>query len=93
MSEAMWTKRADGRVMAYGPQSFSVAELEEGLRVAKEKPVFEARDDEGALLKFQKREGRVKYSSTGTYWHEADNDYLKFFNNDELEAILNARRS
>lgn len=96
-----WKKHGNDAAFFVGPsyitQPFTVEELEEALRVAREKPLFTARGCSGVLLEYQKQGGVVMLRTTGvgfdTVWRPATNYRLDEFSADELEAIAKAMRS
>lgn len=95
MSDVKWFKHPEGvrlETAIFG-RVLTVAELEEGLRVAKKKPVFTAVSPFGDVNEYQKQDGVVMYRSRHSTWSNAERVTLQEFNNAELEAILNARRS
>ncbi len=90
-----WEKTSDGKVAATHPNlhwGFTVAELQEGLRIATEKPVFEGTRGD-TTYRFQKRNGKVVFTLYGDTWSDVESTSLGFWPDSCLEAILQARRS
>lgn len=78
----------------YIKTALTVEELEEGLKLAREKPVFEAKDRYGSLVGFQKQDGRIVYRAIPNgAWVDSGPFRLTALTYDEIEAYLKARRS
>lgn len=95
MSKRVQMENGSVALRALQSPVFTIADLEEGLRIARETPVFTARDKYGNVLVFQKRDAGVFYrTKEGTEWvGRVDRLSLNLFTPDELEAIAKAMRS
>jgi hypothetical protein len=102
---AKWTKDTSGTVVPTFPgdgwnectqRAFTEADLEAGLKVLREKPVFAAMGAEGEIIEYQLQCGRVHYriprfKEQG--WFPVDKEPFGQFNAAELRAIADALES
>jgi hypothetical protein len=94
-----WKKDKDGVVVWTDPwrgYTFTAADLEAGLKVLREKPVFAAMGAEGEIIEYQLQCGRVHYriprfKEQG--WFPVDKEPFGQFNAAELRAIADALES
>lgn len=90
----MWKRDGLYLRLQYNVTLLTKQDLEEGLRLLEEKPIFTAKAEDGETVSFQKQNDVVMYRGLhNRNWFQINPHYITAFSNSELEAIIKARNS